>query len=155
MDYTRRELGRLMFGSLPFATLLPRMAAAGTRPVWSALSATPNSTFAGVTVGMNVPYNFGMRTMPVDEVIARTAQLNVSGVELRSQPIELFMGAPMSVLEPGRDRAAQQKAIEDLRAWRLNAKPAGASAVRKKFGDAGIKIDVVTFHRIHGFPDAQ
>jgi sugar phosphate isomerase/epimerase len=149
MDYTRRELGRLMLGSLPVATLMPRTLFARQA------GKKPNSTFAGVTVGMNVPYNFGTRTMPVDEVIAKTAQLNVSAVELRSQPIELLMGVPMTVLEPGRDKAAQKQATEDLRAWRLKANPAGASAAKKKFDEAGIRIDVVKFDNIYNFTDPE
>jgi len=104
---------------------------------------------------MNVPYNFGTRTMPVDEVIAKTAQLGVSAVELRSQPIELLMGAPMTVLEPGRGADVQKKAAEDLRAWRLKTKPEGASAAKKKFDEAGIKINVVKFDNIYNFTDPE
>ena len=93
MTYTRRELGKLML-TLPVAGLLPR-------DVFGAFQAKPDSKWAGVQVGMNVPYNFGgARAMPVDEVIAKTAQLGVSAVELRAQPIELFMGASKDVLEP-------------------------------------------------------
>jgi sugar phosphate isomerase/epimerase len=144
MNYTRRDVGRLMLSSLPLATLFPRMGFG---------AAKPNSTFAGVTVGMNVPYNFGVRTMPADEVIAKTAQLNVSAVELRSQPIELLMGAPMSGLQPS--RGAEKQAAEDLRAWRLKMNPADASKAKKLFDDAGIKIDIVKFDGIYNFTDAE
>lgn len=144
MDYTRRELGRLMLTSVPLATLLPRLGFAATKP---------NSVFAGVTVGMNVPYNYGTRTMPVDEVIAKTTQLNVSSVELRSQPIELLMGAPMSVLQPARD--AQKQAAEDLRAWRLKTNPADAARAKTQFDAAGIRIDVVKFDNIYNFTDPE
>jgi len=134
---------------VPAAAALPRDAFAFLQ------GPKPNSTFAGVQIGLNVPYNYGTRTMPVDDVIAKTTQLNVSAVELRSQPIELLMGVPTSVLEPGRDKAAQQKAKEDLRAWRLKANPAGASAARRKFDDAGIKIDVVKFDGMYDFSDPE
>jgi sugar phosphate isomerase/epimerase len=144
MDYTRRDLGRLMLTSLPLATLFPRMGFG---------AAKPNSVFAGVTVGMNVPYNFGVRAMPVDEVIAKTAQLNVSAVELRSQPIELLMGAPMSALQPA--RGAEKQAGEDLRAWRLKMRPADAAKAKKAFDDAGIKIDIVKFDNIYNFTDPE
>ena len=148
MTLTRRDLGKLIL-TVPAAGLLPR-------DVFAALAAAkPDSTFAGVQVGMNVPYNYGVRTMPVDEVIAKTAQLNVSAVELRSQPIELALGVPQAVLEPGREKPAQQKAAEDLRAWRLKNDPSKAAAVRKKFDEAGIKIDIVKFDGIYDFTDPE
>src|SRR5437773_10089744 len=138
MEYTRRELGKLVL-TVPAASLFARDLFGQTT------TAKPDSKFAGVQVGMNVPYNYGVRTMPVDDVIAKTAQLGVSTVELRSQPIELFMGVPMDVLEPGREsdrqkNAEKQKAATDaLRAWRLKNDPAKAVDVRKKFDGAGIK----------------
>src|SRR5262245_26286666 len=110
MTMTRRELGKLML-TVPAAGLVSNNALAAM------LAAKPDSKWGGVQVGLNVPYNYGGRTMPVDEVIAKTVQLNVSAVELRSQPIELALGVPKEVLEPGRDRAAQQKAVQDLREW--------------------------------------
>ncbi len=134
----------MMLTSLPLAAVLPRVARA---------AAAPNSTFAGVTVGMNVPYNFGTRTMPVDEVIAKTTQLNVSAVELRSQPIELLMGAPMSALQP--PRGAEKQAADDLRGWRVKNNPDGASKARKQFDDAGIKIQIVKFDNIYDFTDSE
>jgi sugar phosphate isomerase/epimerase len=143
MDYTRRELGRLFLSSVPLPLLL--------RSAYSA--AKPNSTFAGVTIGMNVPYNFGTRTMPVDEVIARTTQLNISAVELRSQPIELLMGASLATLQPA--RGAEKQAAADLRAWRMKANPADASNAKKRFDEAGIKIDIVKFDGIYDFPDPE
>src|SRR5213078_1390368 len=130
--------GKLIL-TVPAAGLLPRDTFAAL------LAAKPDSKFAGVQIGMNVPYNYGARAMPVDDVIAKTAQLNVSAVELRSQPIELFLGVPQTVLEPGRDKAAQDKAKADLREWRLKNDPAKAAAVKKKFDEAGIKVDVVKF----------
>jgi sugar phosphate isomerase/epimerase len=144
MDYTRREMGRLVLTSLPLAAVLPRIARAADKP---------NSTFAGVTVGMNVPYNFGVRTMPAAEVIAKTTALNVSAVELRSQPIELLMGAATTALEPARD--AQKQAAEDLRAWRLKTGPAGAANAKKAFDAAGIRIDIVKFDNIYDFTDPE
>jgi len=130
--------------------------AAGLLPLeLRAIGATPDSKWAGVQVALNVPYNFGTRTMPVDEVIAKTAQLGVSAVELRSQPIELLMGAPATVLEPGRGADVQKTAAEDLRAWRLKTGAAGGAAAKKKFDAAGIRIDVVKFDNIYNFTDPE
>ena len=147
MIYTRRELGKLMLTTLPVAGLLPREVLA-----WQA---KPNSKWAGVQVGLNVPYNFGPpRALPVDDVIAKTAQLGVSAVELRAQPIELFLGAAKEALEPPRGSDTKAAAAQ-LREWRLKTKPEGAAAVRKKFDEAGVKIDVVKFDGIYNFSDPE
>ena len=148
MTLTRRDLAKLVL-SVPAAGLLSKDAIAAM------LAAKPDSTFAGVQIGMNVPYNFGVRTMPVDEVIAKTAQLGVSAVELRSQPIELALGVGQDVLEPGREKAAQQKAAQALREWRLKTDPAKAAAVKKQFDEAGIKVGVVKFDGIYDFSDPE
>jgi len=146
MKITRRELGKLAL-SVPAASLLGRNL--------SAYSAAPDSTFAGVRVGMNVPYNYGPqnRAMPVDDVIAKTVALNISTVELRAQPIELLMGAQTSALEPA--RGAQKEAAEALRAWRLQAKASDAAKAKKQFDAAGIKIDIVKFDNIYNFTDPE
>ena len=58
----------------------------------------PNSKWGGVQVGMNVPYNFKTGNyMTADDIIARCQQLGVSAMELRAQPVELFMGSPAAV----------------------------------------------------------
>jgi sugar phosphate isomerase/epimerase len=148
MTLTRRELGKLML-TVPAAGLF------SNNGVAALLAAKPDSKWAGVQIGMNVPYNYGVRTMPVDEVIAKTSQLGVSAVELRAQPIELFLGVPQAVLEPGREKPAQQKATEDLRDWRLKSDPSKAASVKKKFDEAGITIDVVKFDGIYEFTDPE
>ena len=147
MLYTRREIAKMALAGLPAGVLLESQ-------VLGAVT-KPDSKWAGVQVGLNVPYNYGTRTMPVDEVIEKTVQLGVSAVELRSQPIELFMGVPMNVLEPGREKPAQAAAAETLRAWRLKADPKAAAEVQKKFEAAGVKIDVVKFDGIYAFTDPE
>jgi len=148
MTISRRDLGKLLL-TVPAAGLL------STDKIAAMFAAKPDSNWGGVQVGMNVPYNYGARTMPVEEVIAKTAQLGVSAVELRSQPIELALGAPMTMLEPGRDKTAQQQAAEHLRAWRLALPPEKAEAVRKQFNAAGIKTDVIKFDGIYDFSDPE
>ena len=147
MKLTRRELGKIVLAA-PAVGWLPK-------DLWAAQGGKPDSKWAGVQVGLNVPYNYGSRTMPVDEVIEKTVQLGVNAVELRSQPIELFMGVPMNVLEPGREKPAQAAATEALRAWRLKADPKAAAEVKKKFEAAGVKIDIVKFDGIYGFTDPE
>ena len=143
MTYTRRELGKLML-TLPVAGLVPR-------DVFGAFQAKPNSKWAGVQVGLNVPYNYGSRDMPIDETLAKTVELGVSAVELRSQPVELAMGAPAA----GGRGQDQKAAAEKLRAWRLAADPAKAAEIRKKWDAAGVKIDVLKYDNIYNFTDPE
>jgi hypothetical protein len=87
MTYTRRDFGRVVLAGVPAVAL------------WSdrglAQAAKPNSKWAGVQVGMNVPYSWGTGNfISVDEVIKRSIELGVNGLELRAQPIELELGSP-------------------------------------------------------------
>ena len=122
--YTRRELGKLAITALPAATLLRSGVLAQSKP---------NSKVRGVMIGMNVPYNFGGRTAPVDEIIHKCVQLGVSGLELRTQPVEAFLGLPDALVTaaaapaggrnaqpstPEQD-AARKAAAEEIRKWRL------------------------------------
>jgi sugar phosphate isomerase/epimerase len=143
MEYTRRDLGKLML-TLPLAGVLPR-------DVFPGFQAKPNSKWAGVQVGMNVPYNYGSRDLAIDETLAKTVALGISAVELRSQPVELAMGAPATGAR-GQD---QKVAAQQLRAWRLAADPAKAAAVRKKWDEAGVHIEVLKYDGIYQFSDPE
>src|SRR5688572_14329631 len=124
--YTRRELARLALSAVPAAYVLRDMPLLG--------QSKPNSKVRGVQIGMNVPYNFGGRSAPIDEIIQKCLQLGVSGVELRTQPVEADMGLPDSLVTaaaaPGgrnakpqtpEQEAARKAAVEELRKWRLSA----------------------------------
>jgi sugar phosphate isomerase/epimerase len=113
MKYTRRDMAKLALVAVP-----------GMR----ALLDLPNSKVAGVQIGLNVPYNFGSRTMDGDEVLRRCVQLGVSAIELRSQPVELYAGSPASM-----DKV---------------------KAFRRKYEDAGVRIEIVKFDDVYKQPDA-
>ncbi len=84
--YNRRELGKLALAALP--------AVASGSP-----AAKPNSRWAGVTVGMNVPYSFGTRTaMSAEDVLEKCVQIGLSSVELRAQAIEKSLGLPDTIV---------------------------------------------------------
>ena len=107
MDYSRREFGQLALTSVS-AVGLPwaRLAAQATKP---------NSKWAGVQVGMNVPYNFGTRTMPVDEVIGKTTALGTpwrsSECSVRAgfpfPPSEFARGCPVFIASAGSANASR------------------------------------------------
>ena len=112
MIITRRDLGKLALAAVPGARLL---------------AAKPDSKVAGVQIGLNVPYNFGARMMEGDEVLKRCIDLGISGVELRSQPVEAFAGSPLS--------------MEKVKAF------------RRKWDDAGVRIEIVKFDDIYKMTD--
>jgi sugar phosphate isomerase/epimerase len=155
--YTRRELGKLALTALPAAHLLGSSAFA---------QAKPNSKVRGVMIGMNVPYNFGGRSAPVDEIIDKCVQLGVSGLELRTQPVEAFLGLPDALVTaaapaggrnakpstPEQD-AARKTAAEEIRKWRVAAPMDKAVALRKKFEDAGILVEIVKVDNIFDMAD--
>src|SRR4051812_11527119 len=153
MLYTRRALGKLALSGVPAAGLL-------LKPE-SLLAARPNSKWAGVQVGMNVPYNFGSTpVLTSDEILQKCIDLGVSGVELRSQPVEAFLGLPANLVavrgrrgEPAPDPAAQKATAEELRKWRVGVPMSRVKEFRKKWNDAGVLIDIVKYDGIYNFTD--
>lgn len=146
MRYTRREFGKIAAVGLPAACLLPSHAAGQTR------AAKPNSTWAGVQVGLNVPYNFGGRMMPAEEVLAHTVALGISALEMRSQPIEAFLGAPPTHPAVGTARSSSPEAteaIQALRKWRTSASLQKVSDLRRVYEDAGVKIEIVKWDGVY------
>src|SRR3954464_10287178 len=92
MLYTRREIGKMTLAGIPAAGLL--LGAEGLRA-----AAKPNSKWAGVQVGMNVPYNFHATPgLNGDQILQKCIDLGVSAVELRSQPVEAFLGVPANLV---------------------------------------------------------
>src|SRR5260221_12068207 len=149
MTYTRRELARLALTAFPAAKLigLPWPVSAEPAQAPQRAAAKPNSKFAGVQVGMNVPYNFGGRDMNPDELLTRCVQLNVSALELRSQPVENFLGSP----------AADGKKIpaEELKKWRSTVSMDRVKAFRRKYEDAGVLIEIVKYDGIYDLSDDE
>ncbi len=145
MDYTRRDIGKLALAALPAAKLS---------------AAKPNSVFGGVQIGANAPYIFRGLPGSADDILKYLLQTNISAVELRTQPVEAFLGAPASpagARGAGRgapptpeQQAAQRSAAEELRKWRLSRSMNEFKAFRKKYEDAGVLIQVV---KVDGFGD--
>ena len=81
--YTRREVGKLALAAVPFGR---------------AFFQRPDSKIAGVQIGLNVPYSFGSNALSGEETLERCVKLGVSAVELRSQPVEAFLGVPADLV---------------------------------------------------------
>lgn len=145
--YTRRELGKLALVALPGATLFQK----------------PSSKFSGVQIGLNVPYSFGSNVLSGDETLQKCVQLGISGVELRSQPVEGFLGVPADLVKAaagGRNltpeqEAARTTALEGLRKWRVSAPLGKIKEFRRKYEDAGVAIEIVKFDAIYARADDE
>ncbi len=171
MPFTRRDLGRLALAGLPAVLLRPATAQAGLLQ-----TGKPDSRWAGVQVGMNVPYNFGGRQMPKDDILARCVELGVSAVELRAQPVETFLGVP--VLPEGAKAAPdegveggllelEQEVLQEslelakksfaagLRSWRASVDLAPLAAFRQQYEEAGVRIEILKWDDLGRMSDEE
>ena len=151
--FTRRDLGRLALAALPAA----------------ALAAKPSSKWGGVQIGINAPYSYGNSNMGAQDTLDRTLQLGLSALELRTQPIEQFLGSPafapdaQGAAAGGRGRgqltpeqqAARDAAAQALHKWRLSRTTAEFKAARRKFNDAGVAIEIVKVDWIQNATDDE
>ena len=95
MIYTRRDFGRITLAAVPVYLL-----------------AKPNSKFGGVQIGINVPYSFHGMPDSADDVLRYVTELGLSSLELRSQPVEAYCGAPSATRPtqpPGPIRSASPR----------------------------------------------
>lgn len=115
----------------------------------------PNSKFGGVQIGA---ITYSWRSMPggVGNVIKYCTESGLSSIELMSNDVEEYLGAPKHPLAqqggmPGRSELTQEqkdaiaKFNVEMKAWRLALPISKFEEVRKKFEDAGIKIHIVKF----------
>jgi Xylose isomerase-like TIM barrel len=165
MSLSRRDFGKVALAALPASRLL----------------AKTDSKFGGVQIGINAPYTFKGAFNSGDECLGAMVKLNLSSVELRAQPIEQFMGAPANLVaypavrppaQPKSDAApkaeksvrqpptpeqiaARRANAEELRKWRLGASMDSVRAFRKKYEEAGVKIQIVKVDAIDTFTDEE
>src|SRR5690349_9396910 len=145
MNVTRRDLGKLALAAMPAAALFGK----------------PDSKFGGVQVGINAPYSFRGLPGKAEDILKYMQQLGLNGIELRSQPVEAWLGGPPPPAGGGRNRqpltpeqeAERNKAAEALQKWRLSLSTDRMKEFRKYYEDAGIPIEIVKFDGINLMPD--
>jgi sugar phosphate isomerase/epimerase len=133
MLYTRRDIGKIALA----AGAASRLKGAEK----------PNSRFNGVQIGA-ITYSY--RQLPGSNDAAQVLQYvldsNISAIELMGPVAENFAGAP-SAGRGGRggrapltpeQQAAQQKAAEELKKWRLSVSMDKYKEFRKMYNDAGV-----------------
>jgi hypothetical protein len=136
--YTRRDLARLALVAVPGVRLLSTPGSASAAESAKA-GGKPNSKVRGVQIGLNVPYSFSSPAMSGDETLQKCVQLGISGVELRAQPVERFLGVPSDAID-SKDRAA---GAEKMRAWRKTVSLDRVKPFRDKWDSAGVKIEIL------------
>lgn len=110
----------------------------------------PDSNVAGVQLGLNVPYSFGDPKMSGDDILKNCVALNCSAVELRTQPVEAFLGVPAKAAG-----ATKQEAAEQLKKWRTSVSMARVAEFRKKYESAGVLIQIVKVDGIFAMSDEE
>lgn len=83
MITTRREFNKLALAALPASgmSVLPQ--------------GKPNSKFGGVQIGIIAPYSFRGLPASADDLLKYLVQLGINVVEMQSEPIEAYAGAPI------------------------------------------------------------
>jgi sugar phosphate isomerase/epimerase len=162
VPYPRRELLKLGLSALPLGHLLSRPGAALAAPLGTA----PDSRIAGVQIGIIAPYAFRGTAESAEEILAAVVKLGIDAVELQSPPAEVFAGAPPAPPrrggDPGRrreptpeQRAARRAWTEALSRWRLAAPVERFAALRRMYGEAGVRIYAFKLPLTEAMPDAE
>lgn len=159
LPYTRREFAKLALTALPtvglfFAGRSLRAADPVAKP-----PGKPNSKFAGVQVGLNVPYSFGGRTMAAEEILKNCQELNLSAVELRAQPVEGFLGLPPILVATrigtSNARTAPDNNTVKIREWRRTVSMDRVREFRRIFEDGGVNIEILKVDDITKMTDEE
>ncbi len=125
-----------------------------------------NSKFGGVQIGA---ITYSWRSMPggVENIINYCKEAGISSIELMSNDVEEFLGAPKNPMmgmfgappaggppsggfqrkfEPTPEQQAEiDKFNQELKEWRLSVPMSKFEEVHKMFNDAGISIPIVKF----------
>ena len=154
---SRREFVKLSLAAIPAVgclSIIERLGAAET-PVKP--PGRPNSKVAGVQLGLNVPYSFGNPLLTGDEILSRCLELNLSAVELRTQPVEAFLGGPMELIHPKKSDATAHAAanVERLADWRKSVSMDRVTEFRNKYEAAGVLIEIVKVDGIFKMRDDE
>jgi sugar phosphate isomerase/epimerase len=115
-----------------------------------AADAKPDSKVAGVQIGMNVPYSFANPIMSGDDILKNCVQLGLSGVELRTQPVEAFLG--LLPLESAKNKAESAQQVHE---WRKTVSLDKVKDFRAKYETAGVLIEIVKVDGIFKMSDEE
>jgi len=154
---TRRQFVKLALAAIPASGMVGLMSRLRADEA-AQFPPKVNSKVAGVQIGLNVPYSFADLQMSGPEVLSRCVQLGISGLELRTQPVEAFLGAPPHLIGPKAlvAAAAGSQAVDtQMRKWRLSAPTERIPDFRHTYESAGVLIEVVKVDGIFRMSDGE
>ena len=152
------QFPRRQFLKLSLAALSGTVTGAGLGPLGAAeVAPRPNSKVSGVQLGINVPYSFGNDRMSGDDILKNCVRLGLSAVELRTQPVEVFLGAPEEIVyaKKGETSADAGARAEQLRAWRKSSPADRVTEFRQKYESAGVLIEIVKVDGLFKTADSE
>lgn len=147
--HTRREFAKLAFSALPGAALV------SIPDFIRAADGKPNSKVAGVQLGLNVPYSFGDAKMSGDDILKNCVELGLSGVELRTQPVEAFLGRPEELTSSKKEKNPAKDKAQKLSDWRKSVSMDKVKEFRAKYETAGVLIEIVKVDGIFKMSDDE
>src|SRR4051812_36255234 len=153
--YTRREFAKLSLAALPATGLLSAMDRLGAAETPAKLPGKPNSKVAGVQIGINVPYSFANALMSGDEILKNCLELGLSAVELRTQPVEAFLGVPGKPAKGSPAPSSAAATADQLAQWRKSVSMDRVKEFRKKYETAGVLIEIVKVDGIFKMTDEE
>jgi len=113
----------------------------------------PNSKFGGVQVGA-ITYSWRSMSPTAEDTLKYCLQCGISSIELMSNTIELYAGAPKVPARLPREASEEQKAqyqkesqaaAEALKKWRTTVPMTKFEELRKMYNKAGVKIHIAKF----------
>jgi sugar phosphate isomerase/epimerase len=158
LPYTRREFAKLSLAALTGAGVLSVLNRLNAAETPTKLLGRPNSKVAGVQLGLNVPYSFADPLMSGDDILKYCLQLGLSAVELRTQPVEAFLGVPANLISPKNPVASSGSAAaaaEQLGRWRKSVSLDRVTEFRKKYEATGVLIEIVKVDGIFKMTDDE
>jgi len=155
-NLTRREFSKRALAAVPGAglfSIVNRLDAADRPKKRKAAKGAKDA----VQLGINAPYSFGNPLMTGDEILKNCAQLGLTGVELRTQPVEAFLGVPLDLIsrKKGVSPGAAAATAGQLRDWRKSVSLDPVAEFRKKYEAAGVRIEIVKVDGIFNMSDEE
>lgn len=136
--YSRREFGRLALVGLPMTAAF----AQGPSRI--------NSKVNGVRIGVQ---SYSFRGLSLDDAIKAMAEIGIGECELYSGHVEPRIGPPPG--GGGMTPEMRRQRQEETRKWRLTVSLDHFKNVRKKFDDAGIKLQAYNLSFNDNFADEE